>query len=71
MDVNVKVEQEGGKYGSFKCPVCGGLAMYKFSAASGACHDCDSMFVYTGAADLIDAEKGKFSTHWISLEIAS
>jgi hypothetical protein len=67
--VRVKIEQVGGKYGAFKCPVCGEAAHYKFSAASGGCDNCKSGYSYVGGLDLISAEEGKFGTHWMELQV--
>ncbi|MCB1557440.1 MAG: hypothetical protein KDJ50_00785 [Alphaproteobacteria bacterium] len=69
MDVKVKVEQSGGKYGTFKCPSCGADASYKFTAASGWCDECDAQFIYTGGLDLNDAKLKGFGDHWIELEM--
>jgi ribosomal protein L37AE/L43A len=67
--VKVKIEQAGGKYGLFSCPVCQAQANYKFTAASGWCDACDSSFTYFGGANLTGASVGKFGTHWIELQV--
>ena len=69
LDIKVRIEQVGGKYGAFKCPSCGHDANYKFTAASGWCDGCDAQFIYTGGLDLNDANLEGLGSHWMELEM--
>ncbi|WP_034435862.1 hypothetical protein [Candidatus Contendibacter odensensis] len=67
-----KIEQAGGKYGSFICAVCGSSnAYYKFSAGSGGCDTCGASYIRVEGVDLTVADKGKFGPHWMTLQLES
>ena len=47
------VRQAGGKWGQFVCPLCGGVALWKFTPSAGFCEACNAQFILTEKGDQI------------------
>lgn len=69
LEIWTRIDQAGGKYGRFLCPICGeGLVDYKFTAGSGGCRTCKTNFYSCGSRpDLRIAGDKEKVPHWMWL----